>query len=331
MRKRKKFRHLDFHDRDRIEALLRSSHKGVEIAQVLKVHKSTISRAVKKRKRRNGFYEAETAEHKALVKREASKYQGMKIEANQELKEYIVAGLKKKRSPDEISGRMKEEKLKFSIGKDAIYKWLYSSYRQGYCHWLCAHRYKPRKQKADKLKRVMIPNKINISQRPLGINHWEGDTMLSPRKAKTTASVAVVCGIEAKYIGLAKIPNLKPDSMRRKISGFKAELQMDSLTLDNGIENRDHGQFGLPTYFCDPYSPWQKPHVENSIGLLRRWFLPKGTDLSKVKEEELQKYASVLNHKYRKSLGYKSAYEVALGRGILKRHSNLKVAFDYRI
>ena len=83
----------------------------------------------------------------------------------------------------------------------------------------------------------------------------------------------------------------------------------------------------IRTYFCNPHSPWQKPLIENSIGLLRRWFLPKGTDLSKVTEEELQKYIYILNHKYRKSLGYKSADEAARERGILKK-AKLKVAFD---
>lgn len=334
MRKRKSFRHLDQNDRDRIEILLKQDQKRVDIAEVLKVDKSTISREIKKRKRKNGIYDANTAEHKAYVKRLRSKYQGMKIESNPSLKQYIALELKDKRSPDEISGRMKQDKLSFYASKDAIYKWLYSSYGQAYCKYLCTHRYKPRLKKKDKPKRVMIPDIISISERPSYGLHWEGDTMLSPKKAKTTASVAVASAIEAKYIGVTKIPNLKPDSMRNAISDLNNELQMDSLTLDRGIENRKHKEFGVDTYFCDAHSPWQKPHVENAIGLIRRWFLPKGTDLSKIKEKRLQKYIYILNHKYRKSLGYKSAYEVARDSGILKRESirtNLRVAFGYRI
>lgn len=331
MRKRKKFKHLDQHDRDRIEILLREGHKQVDIAKVLKVDKGTISREISGRKRKNGIYDADTAEHKALVRRLRSKYQGMKIESDQNLKQYIISELKQWRSPDEISGRMKEEGLSFYANKDAIYKWLYSSYGQGYCKYLCTRRYRPRIYDKGKPKRVIIPDLISISERPVGINHWEGDTMLSPKKAQTTASIAAVCAIEAKYAGVTKIPNLKPNSMRNAISDFKNELQIDSLTLDRGIENRLHKEFGLPAYFCDAHSPWQKPHIENFIGLLRRWFLPKGTNLSKVSESKLQKCVYILNHKYRKSLGYKSAYEVALMRGILKRDLNLKVAFDYRI
>ena len=68
----------------------------------------------------------------------------------------------------------------------------------------------------------------------------------------------------------------------------------------------------------------QKPMVENTIGLLRRWFYKKGTDWSKVTEKELQEAISVLNNKYRKSLNYKSAMEVALAHDIIKIPSNKK-------
>ena len=97
------------------------------------------------------------------------------------------------------------------------------------------------------------------------------------------------------------------------------KIDIDDLTLDNGIENRDHEQFGVNTYFADPYSPWHKPHVENNIGLLRKWFIPKGTNLKKITEKQLQKCLHILNNKYRKSLGYRTAYEVAFERGIIKK------------
>lgn len=331
MKKRKTFKHLDQYDRDRIEALLGRGHKKVEIAGILKVDKSTISREIKKRKRKNGIYDAGTAEHKAQIKRSFSKYRGMHIESDPELKNYIVFNLKQLRSPDEIAGRIKKEKLPFYASKNAIYKWLYSVYGQKYCRYLCTERYRPRKQKDDKVKRVMIPDKISISERPESKRyiHWEGDTMLSPKRYQTRVSAALACNITSKYMCGSKIPNLKPKSMKNAVLKFKDEHILDSLTLDSGIENRLHQEFNVPTYFCDPHSPWQKPHIENSIGLLRRWFLPKGTNLTKVTEKELQKYIYILNHKYRKSLNYKSAYEVAVESGILRGGSNLKVAFHY--
>ena len=89
------------------------------------------------------------------------------------------------------------------------------------------------------------------------------------------------------------------------------------MILDQGGENREHEKFGIPTYFCDPASPRQKPLIENSIGQLRKWWWPKGTDLSKISPEEFQEKLEIMNNKYKKSLRYRSANEMSRVRGIL--------------
>jgi IS30 family transposase len=107
-------------------------------------------------------------------------------------------------------------------------------------------------------------------------------------------------------------------------------FNLDTLTLDNGQENRDHLHMGIDTYFCNTGSPQQKPHVECNIGLVRKWFIPKKTDLRKISHIQLQEYFHILNSKYRKSLNYRSAYEVALERGIIKSLP-VEIAFEGRI
>ena len=87
--------HLDFRARDRIESLWRAGHKQKEIAEVLGVHKSTVSREMQRRKKDTGEYKADVADLKASIRRCNSKYQGMKIERDQSLKKYIVMELKK--------------------------------------------------------------------------------------------------------------------------------------------------------------------------------------------------------------------------------------------
>ena len=106
-----KYQHLDFRSRDRIEALWRAGHIQKEISEILEVHKSTVSRELSKHEQLDGNYRASNAEHKARIKRGNSKYQGMKIERNPNLKKFIIQELMKKRSPDEITGRMKKEKI----------------------------------------------------------------------------------------------------------------------------------------------------------------------------------------------------------------------------
>lgn len=324
-KKRKKFRHLNQGDRDRIEALLDAGHKQKEIARILKMDKGTISREKKRRKQKSGRYEATAAQQKADVRRSNSKYQGMKIEKHADMKEYIITEIKKHRSPDEIAGRMQQEKRKNRVGTNAIYRWLYSVYGQSYTRYLCTKRYKPRKRTKPGTRRVMIPNRIGIDMRPAGASnktryrHFEGDTIVAPKKAPNTESIAIAVERKINFIMGTKIPSLSSAHMHAAVDQMESEAMMHSLSLDNGIENRSHESWNVPAFFCDPHAPWQKPHVENNIGLLRRWFLPKGTNFATVSEAQLQMFFSVLNNKYRKSLNYKSAYEVALSHGIIKK------------
>lgn len=316
--RRRSFRHLNQSDRDRIEALLATRHRQKEIATILQVDKGTVSREIARRKRKNGRYVATTAQHKAGIKRSLSKYQGMKIEQYPELRTRIISGLRQRRSPDEIAGRMKQSHISPRVNTNAIYKWLYSAWGQAYCRYLCTRRYRKRKQKKT-TKREMIPHRISLKQRPNQGEHAEGDLFVSPTKTGTLRSGAIICVPGAQLLAGTMVANKKPALMTRAVRKITAQIVVDDLTMDNGIENRNHEQFGIKTYFADPSSPWQKPNVENGIGLLRRWFIPKKTDLNNISEAQLQYYLHILNGKYRKSLGYRSAYEVAVERGIIQK------------
>lgn len=324
MKKQKHYRHLDQYDRDRIEAMLVSGHKQNEIAHILKVDKGTISREIKRRRLKIGVYDASRAQMKANVKRSNSKYQGMKIEKHSLIRDYIIGQLKEYRSPDEIAGYLKRMKMTPRVQTNAIYKWLYSSYGNAYAKYLCTKRHRRKPRKSVPTQRVMIPNAISISAAPLGAQHktrychFDADTAVSPKKSGSTASIALAVERKINYLVGTKLPNLKPAEMHQAIERIGIRVRMKSLTLDRGIENRSHESWSVPAFFADPRSPWQKPHVENNIGLLRRWFIPKKTNLAEISEEVLQKYISILNHKYRKSLGYRSAYELAHEHGIIK-------------
>ncbi len=314
---RKKFVHLDFRARDRIEALWRAGHEQTEIAEVIGVHKSTISREIWLRKKEDGQYKANVAEHKALVKRENSKYQGMKIEQNPTLRKYIISELKRYQSPECIAGKMKEEKIAPKVSSDAIYRWLRSSFGQKYCKYLCTKRYR-KKPHTNSPERHIIPNMMSIHNMKADPG-WitEGDTFLSPKKMSKT-SVVLVVWRETKLLKGDIVKSLRPIHTTKVMRKIHSENRSDVMILDQGIENGQHEQFGLPTYFCDPASPRQKPLIENSIGQLRRWWWPKGTNLSKISKEEFQEKIEIMNNKYKKSLQYRSANEVSRMYGILK-------------
>ena len=97
-------------------------------------------------------------------------------------------------------------------------------------------------------------------------------------------------------IEMAKIVEL-PDQLRR------------SLTWDQGKEMAGHAQFsvktGVPVYFCDPRSPWQRGSNENTNGLLRQYF-PKRTEIAHFTQADLDDVAAELNGRPRQTLGWKS-------------------------
>lgn len=101
------------------------------------------------------------------------------------------------------------------------------------------------------------------------------------------------------------------NAIAAKIGKLPAHLRK-SLTWDQGAEMAQHVQLqidtGLAIYFCDPQSPWQRGTDENTNGLLRQYF-PKGTDISRYSEQELDAVANALNHRPRKSLEWKTPAE----------------------
>lgn len=335
------YRHLTQADRDRLQALRDAGTKQKEIARILRVDPSTISREIARNRRkyrkkkniknRNARYEAGAANHKAYVRRKYAKYQGKKIEEGAELRRYITFRLRRYWNPDEIAGRMKETKQPFYASKTAIYEWLRSVWGQRYVKYLYSGRYYARRRKLKTATKSTIPNRVSIHERPNSVEneygHYEADTFVSGRNTGSTAAVAIAIETKADYIAMKKMQGMRPKLFARAVRTMRRTLIMNSATLDNGLENRNHEDIGTETFFCDPYSSWQKPHVENGIRLVRR-FIPKGSDISKVSETKIARVARILNHKPRKSLGYKTPYEIMVEQNLFTSIAREKIALQ---
>jgi IS30 family transposase len=305
-------------ERFEIKILLDKQYSLRKIAGVMERSPNTISYEIRENSV-NGAYEPHKAHIKAQVRKKYRRFQYSKIEKYPEIKKIIIDKLEQYWNPDEIAGWIRDSHSDLYVSKSAIYNWLHTGRGDRYCDLLYSERHY-RKKHTQKTKRVLIPNRIGIENRPLGANnrtkygHHEADTIVS--KKGGSGAILVLTERKSRYVQIWKLPNLKPKGVSMRLRQIQQKLKVASITFDNGIENIYHQDIGAPTYFCDPYSSWQKGAVENVNKMIRR-YIPKGTDLVTVSQAQLDWIADRINQKPRKILGYRSALSVAKAGGVL--------------
>lgn len=320
----KKAKKLSRAERLEIGILLKQGYSHRKVAEALERSPNTISYEVRTNGGREG-YAALNANQYARTRLKDRRHQWQKIEANPDLKTYVIEGLGTHWNPDEIAGAMRREQTPFYASKTAIYDWLHSARGQRYCPLLYSKRYR-RKKRRLKAKKTLIPNRVGIALRFLGADHrtryrhFEADTIVG--KKGTPGGLKVLQERKSRLVLAGKVETMRPEEHARVSKRLHESVETLSITFDNGIENRSHETSGVPTFFCDPYSSWQKGGVENANKMLRRYF-PKGTDFSLVSQTEVDDAVFLINQKPRKILGYRSAFNVALKAGIIKSESVL--------
>jgi len=231
--------------------------------------------------------------------------------------------------PDDESMRVSHEAIYQSLyvqGRGALRRELTACLRTGRA--LRVPRARARRGKG------FISEQVLISQRPADAEdravpgHWEGDLILG----LGSSAIGTLVERTTRFVMLLHLPRMEGwGSPRIKngpaLAGHGAEAVRDaiaetittlpeqlrrSLTWDQGTEMAQHAQLriqtGLPVYFCDPHSPWQRGTNENTNGLLRQYF-PKGTDLARHSAEDLAAVAATLNSRPRKTLGWRTPAE----------------------
>lgn len=311
-----KHQHFTIHNRNELSVLLNKGYSLRDIAKVLGKNPSSVSREVNHNKV-NGVYDPEKANHKAYFRRYRAKRQCMKITTTLWLEDYIKEKLIARWTPEEIAGRLRTENNETAvISFKSIYAWLGTVYGQDFIKYLPYKKPYKRKKKT-KGKRGLIKNRVSIDDRPIEINQrkrlkdFEAD-VLGTTKQEATRLTGIV-DRQARYIALKKVPRLK-EALRAYDEMLKS-LGALSVTMDNGPENARHEQLGIATFFCHPYSSWEKGTMENSFQRLRR-FIPKKSRLSEYTDEQLSAIVDVMNNTPRKCLVYKTPFEVFFGKPI---------------
>ena len=314
-------------ERSEIEILHSRGYSARAIAKVLGRSPNTVADELKRNCYKDGRYVAVRAKQKAYVRRKYAKYQGKKIQEDDELRSFIILKLFECWNPDEIAGYLKSNPvLGIYASKTAIYEWLRSEWGQQYCSLLYSRRYRRKPRQQNKTDHVMIPDRVALTERPVAAldrvepGHCEYDSIVSSKRSGSTVALAVLVERSSRLVRATLVPNLKPEPYARTIARLTKGLTTRSLTTDNGIENKQHRlvtkKTGAPVFFTDPYSSWQKGGVENANKMLRRYF-PKGTDFATVSQTDVAYALARINNKPRKILGYKSSLQVAKEKGLI--------------
>jgi IS30 family transposase len=248
-----------------------------------------------------------------------------KLAACPQLRARVEELLVERWSPQQISARLRLEfadDLRMQVSHETIYQSLFvqarGALRKDLTACLRTGRTRRRSQ-GRRDDRGQIPGMVMISQRPADVEdravpgHWEGDLIVG--KQGRSAIVTLV-ERQTRYVLLARIGTDKTSpavcaAIANKIATLPEQLAR-SLTWDRGSEMAGHAVFsvktGLPVYFCDPHSPWQRGTNENTNGLLRQYF-PKGTDLAIHDQAELDRVAIQLNGRPRQTLHWATPAE----------------------
>lgn len=133
---------------------------------------------------------------------------------------------------------------------------------------------------------------------------------------KSSVALSSLVERKSRLLKLTRLPRKGAPEMVQAVLHRLGRLPpkaRQTLTLDNGTENASHQELtqaiGLSCFFCHPYASWERGSNEQVNGLIR-YYLPKGTDFGKITEDQLAQIESLINHRPRKCLGFKTPLEV---------------------
>jgi IS30 family transposase len=284
-----------------------------EIADMLGVHKSTVSRELS-RNRGGCGYRPKQAQEFALARRQSR----VRPRISQATWELVERHIRLDYSPEQVSGHLKIEHG-LSVSHERIYKHVYADKRVGgdlHKHLRCQKKRKKRYGKYS--RRGQIPNRVGIELRPvivdsrIRIGDWEADTIIGKNHRQAIVSLTER---KSRLTLIKKVVRKTAEAVRDAVVELLAPVKeaVYTITSDNGKEFAGHEKIAKTLeadfYFARPYHAWERGTNENTNGLVRQYF-PKGHDFSSVTDEQIKIVMDRLNNRPRKTLGFFTPMQV---------------------
>ena len=312
----KHYSQLTLEQRYIIYSMLKIGLTQLKIAEVIGIHKSTVSRELKRNRGGRG-YRPKQANAFAKERQQAK----VRPRIDGSTWAYVEQLLREEWSPEQISGWMKMN-LRISISHEWIYQYVLKDKLDGgslYLHLRCKKKRKKRYGSND--RRGNLKNRISIDDRPdivearSRVGDWEADTIIG--KAHKQAIVSLTdrkSGLALIYKVDRRTKGNTADAIKRLLGTISD--QVHTITSDNGKEFGDHEIIaaGLKCsfYFAHAYSSYERGTNENTNGLIRQYF-PKNRDFRTITHSEIIHAMKRLNNRPRKRLGYKTPNQVFFG------------------
>ncbi|MEJ0053139.1 MAG: IS30 family transposase [bacterium] len=275
-------------------ALLRAGVKKAGIARQLGVHRSTISRELKRNAKKNGRYHATHADVRAKARRMKSKEAGRLLANNQQLADLVEALLDPLVSPEVIAHLL-------DISHETIYAWLYRTRPDLLARLPQRGRKRRRYGSKRTQKQGWTKNVRSIEERTEP--GWEGDTVKGAGRERILTHVH-----QSLYLVADLIPNGTADVVHAVLKSHQKVT--GTITYDRGSEfalwqfiERDTD---ATVYFAHAHHPWERGKNENTNGRLRRPF-PKRLNLGTISKDDLADVVDLMNHTPRKSLSWQTS------------------------
>jgi IS30 family transposase len=315
-------RRLSMAEREEISRGLLANESARAIAGRLVRAPSTISREIKANGGRDNYraWHAQERSHD-----QARRPKAAKLATCLRLRVEVEAGLEKRWSPQQISGRLRvdfPDDAEMRVSHETIYQSLFVQARGALRKELTMHLRtgRPRRKPHGRTNPGgHLLDMVLLADRPADVEdravpgHWEGDLIIGRRGE---SAVATLVERQSRFLMLVDLFDgrtapLVREALTAHVLDLPEQLAK-SLTWDRGKEMGQHVEFsidtGMAVYFCDPHAPWQRGTNENTNGLIRQ-YLPKGTDLSRHDQDRLDEIAAELNGRPRQTLGWMTPSE----------------------